>query len=246
MRRGHWLWMGLVMSGITTGTLASYDIRNWQDASREAVAAWKVVDKQEAVMADKVAATVKAGSDGQATGVVSISVNRRILDKVRDFGRFAGQPLATSCDTLQRDRYWARSLAAMVDATADSTLALASRGGLDLLELSKSQMDQHKRLYCSVAEAQAHACELVPTALQGGDADYGAWAAPLVLDRPGMAAGMDYVQQVASLRSTPESACKQEECKAIKLEDLSRNAANALVGHVLLEQLKQRGAGDDE
>lgn len=205
----------------------------WLTQINLSLSSMKVVTMQQGVSADKVASTKVQAAQAASSSAIDI-YNREQVRKTWDDYGYSGQLINgcyqvgladTTAQIKGRTDTSAANAAALVYKMSDDGAAAApgiagvfggkvQRSTFPAAASVVKRVERHNLKYCSVSEAAAGYCTLLPNGMQSGDSDYS------ILYTPGQTygwdqteAGADFVKTIAPVKPVPMgSGCSTPAC----------------------------------
>lgn len=226
--------------GLLAGSISSFAFisgTTQQNSTQMLLSATKVVSMQEAVSGQQQANADKSAKQALATAIGAINMTDNMLKIYMDRMPDAGVPMDSRCNaaTDRQGQIIQRNLS-LLDIQ-DRMQSFASTRMQSFAEGERAKLDRHLTAYCSITEARAGLCVLLPNGLQSADVDYSRALGSEKLGDDGSMAALDYVAQVADVRFTQQLDCGSADCLHGQMNHLSNSSINSMVANSLVSQI---------
>lgn len=205
---------------------------------QDEVSAWSVTTSQTAVSAQQQNESQLRAQGVLATAIGAIEMSERVGNAIAAVDPFVGQPQRLLCEAQTEGQLRVEALG---QRDRDAARLMASFAGSRVSSQAAAQAEvlaTRRERYCTVSEARAGACELVPNGMQGWDSNYAGFTSQMTLSPEGELAGYAYAAMVADTRVSAAMDCGSFECDGahvnqMRVAAMSTLAANSLVGQVV-------------
>lgn len=205
---------------------------------QDEVSAWSVTTSQTAVSAQQQNESQLRAQGVLATAIGAIEMSERVGSAIVAVDPLVGQPQTLLCAAQTEGQL---RVEAFGQRDLDAARLMASFAGSRVSSSAAAQVEvlaTRRERYCTVSEARAGACELVPNGMQGWDSNYAGFASQITLSPEGELAGYAYAAMVADTRVPAVMDCSSLECDGahanqMRVAAMSTLAANSLVGQVI-------------
>jgi hypothetical protein len=235
----EYLGVAVLLSAFTTPAVAvdfSSLLAGWVDMFNQKVSALKVVTKQEAIAAEKVAFATRDSVSALATAYVSNRQAQMTRDAAQRFGNqgqgvfpcFQSDISLQFADTVTKTALAGQGVSAQMQA--------APYG--DESARRTDQVALHRGAYCSVSEHKAGLCKVSAMGLQSADADFSMLVKGGTKGSSERSAGYDFIDNVVPVRAT--AACSSPSCLARLADIRTMNSLDSLARNTLISMIEAR------
>lgn len=230
----------LVLATPGASAFSFESVLQWLKTMTTESSAWAVATKQTGVGAHQQTITKARGQQALATAVGALSMSERIGEALVSVDGELGQPVSVKCYAQMQAEMQVESFTQITRDRYRLMSTFASSRVSDAGAVDRERLEVHRESYCTVSEAKAQLCTLVPNGMQGWDTNYAGAFGELTLPAEGELAGLAYAAMVADVRAPAALDCKEAACTGAASQQLGLAAVGSMVADSLVGQVLER------